>query len=1105
MTLPLKRRTQSANLRPVSDIRSVMVIGSGPIIIGQGCEFDYSGTQAIRALREEGVRVVLINSNPATIMTDPEMADATYIEPLTFDSCAAILEKEKVDAILPTLGGQTGLNLAVELAERGVLDRCGTRLIGVELDAIHRAEDRREFKTLVENAGFETPRSAVAHTVEEALACLEELGTSVIVRPSFTLGGSGSGMARTAEELVRVVENGLKRSPVTEVLLEESIEGWREFELEVMRDRAGNHVAVCSIENLDPMGTHTGDSITVAPVQTLRDKDYQYMRDAAFDIVDAVGIWGGANVQFAQDPSSGRIVVIEMNPRVSRSSALASKATGYPIAKVAAKLALGYTLAELPNDIVGTIPAAFEPALDYVVVKVPRWNFEKFEGTDDSLGSQMKSIGEVMALGRTFNEALQKAMRSLEADWTGLDTPGEDRLSTKSLEEKLETANPERLFAVKAAYHAGMTTEKIHRLSMIDPWFLENIRAIVDFEVRIADSPFPCQRELLREAKRFGFSDSQLALLWRRPETEIAELRATYGIHPVVKMVDTCAGEFEAATPYYYVVYDDVCEASENRAISKADGSGDKRKIIILGSGPNRIGQGIEFDYCCVHAAMALREMGVESIMVNCNPETVSTDFDVSDRLYFEPISYEHVMAIVDKEDPYGVICQFGGQTPLKLVHSLEERGVRIIGTSVESIDRAEDRERCSELLGSLDILHPACAFASSRKEAVAQAARLGYPVLLRPPYVLGGRSMQLVRDEDELLDSVDDALRTSDRGSLMLDKFIEGALEVDVDAVCDGENVVIAGVMEHIEEAGIHSGDSSCVTPPLSLEDDIVDALVDASTKIARALEVVGMINVQYAVKDERVFCLEVNPRASRTVPYISKATGVAWVKQAVRACMGERLPENLQRPSKRSGYMAVKAPVLPFDKFPEVDSILGPEMHSTGEVMGIGRTFDEAFIKAQLAVGFRITKESHVFFSVANRYKLKVIFPAKALHQMGYKLIATEGMAQVLRSHGVPARVVPKLSSGANEIIDLIDGGVIKLVINMAASQKAIEDDREIRLAANKALVPSITTMAGLNALVLGLMSIQTDKISVNSLQDYIADLNGSELTSDSTISAS
>jgi carbamoyl-phosphate synthase large subunit len=1068
----------------IGDIESVMVIGSGPIVIGQGCEFDYSGTQAIRALRDEGLRVVLINSNPATIMTDPEMAEATYIEPLTFEACKRIIEKERVDAILPTLGGQTALNLATELADKGVLDEHGVRLIGVDLGAIRRAEERREFKILCEEAGLDTPQSVTVHTLHDALDSVERLGLPVIVRPSFTLGGSGSGMARTYEEFVGIVTEGLRKSPVTEVLLEESVEGWKEFELEVMRDCEGNHVVVCSIENVDAMGVHTGESITVAPVQTLRDAQYQRMRDAAFRIMDMVGIWGGANVQFAVEPGAERMIVIEMNPRVSRSSALASKATGYPIAKVAAKLALGYTLDELPNDIVGTIPAAFEPALDYVVVKVPRWNFDKFHGVDDRLGSQMQSIGEVMALGRTFNEALQKALRSLESDWTGLETPAiEDR---DELHRRLAVPNSERIFAIKAAYSAGMSTDEIYELTYIDPWFLENIRSIGELEERVRETAFPCSREFMREAKRFGMSDAQLAALWGVDEHDVSDERERLGVVPVVKMVDTCAGEFEARTPYYYVVYDEECEASQLR------GDDDRRKVVILGSGPNRIGQGIEFDYCCVHAAMELHEMGVESIMVNCNPETVSTDFDISDRLYFEPISYEHVMAIVDKERPEGVIFQFGGQTPLKLLHRLHQSGVNVLGTGVEAVDHAEDRERCSELLEGMGILHPACAFASTREDALRVASELGYPVLLRPPYVLGGKSMELVRSDEEVLACVDGALRSSDRGMLMIDKFVEGAVEVDVDCVCDGENVVIAGVMEHIEEAGIHSGDSSCVIPPLALEPELIDEIKSSTKRIARTLGVVGMMNVQYAIKDNRIYCFEINPRASRTVPYVSKATGVPWVKLATRAIMGEPVSQERYGVREVAPFLSVKAPVLPFDRFPGVDSILGPEMRSTGEVMGIGETFDEAFYKAQLAVGYRMPKDSHIFISVANRFKRKVIFPTKALHDMGYKLVATPGMAGVLKLHGMQSHVVEKISTGDYGLIEMIEDGTISLVVNMALSKKSVEDDKFIRLAANKMRIPCITTMAGFHALVLGMMSVQSDEFHVESIQNYIARLD-------------
>ena len=1065
-------------------IQSVMVIGSGPIVIGQGCEFDYSGTQAIRALREEGLRVVLINSNPATIMTDPEMADATYIEPLTFDACRAIIEKERPDVLLPTLGGQTALNLSMELSDSGVLEEFGVRLIGVDLKAIRRAEDRSQFKLLCDEAGFDTPRSATVHSLEEAMRSLDSIGLPAIIRPSFTLGGSGSGMARTKEDFIRIVKYGLQKSPVREVLIEESVEGWKEFELEVMRDRDGNHVVVCSIENLDPMGVHTGDSVTVAPVQTLRDREYQLMRDAAFKIMDLVGIWGGANVQFALEPMTGRMVVIEMNPRVSRSSALASKATGYPIAKVAARLALGYTLAELPNDIVGTIPAAFEPSLDYVVVKIPRWNFEKFRGVEDVLGSQMQSIGEVMALGRTFNEALQKALRSLESDWAGLDSV---EFSNDDLEKLLAIPNSMRLFAVKAAYSAGWSTEQLYALTKIDPWFLENFRVLVAFERRVAASTFPPEREFMREAKRFGFADRQLATLWNVDEEDVIRVREAMEIFPVVKMVDTCAGEFEARTPYYYIVYDDECDVESD--VRRARGT--KSKVVILGSGPNRIGQGIEFDYCCVHAAMALRDAGYESIMVNCNPETVSTDFDISDRLYFEPVAYEHVMAIVRKEKPLGVIFQFGGQTPLKLLHRLAQAGVNVLGTGVEAVDRAEDRERCHDLMKSLGIKHPPCAFASTRETAIREANQLGYPVLLRPPYVLGGRSMELVRSEDEILASVDSALKSSGTRALMIDKFIEGAVEVDVDCVSDGENVAIAGIMEHMEEAGIHSGDSSCVLPPLALEEEIIEQIKEHTVRIARAVRVIGMMNAQYAIKDNRIYCFEINPRASRTVPYVSKATGVQWVKLATRVVMGEKLDMSKYGETISPDYMSVKAPVFPFDKFPGVDSILGPEMRSTGEVMGIGETFDEAFIKAQLAAGYRLPKGSHVFISVANRYKRKVIFPVKALRDMGYKLVATPGMARVLRSHGIPAREVHKISEGDYGLLEMIEDGSIQLVVNMAWSKAAIEDDKFIRLAANKMKVPCITTMAGFHALVLGLQAVTGGPVHVESLQNYNARL--------------
>jgi carbamoyl-phosphate synthase large subunit len=1038
-------------------------------VIGQGCEFDYSGTQAIRSLKEEGLRVVLVNSNPATIMTDPELADATYIEPITVDTCISILEKEKCDAILPTLGGQTALNIAVQLAEGKALDKLGVRLIGVNLEAIRRAEDRRSFKILVEEAGYKTPRSTVVSGIDEALVAIEQLRLPAIVRPSFTLGGSGSGMARNESEYLEIVNNGLQKSPVGEVLIEEAIEGWKEFELEVMRDREANHVVVCSIENLDPMGTHTGDSITVAPVQTLRDKEYQIMRDAAFRIMDLVDICGGANVQFALDPQSGKIVVIEMNPRVSRSSALASKATGYPIAKIAAKLALGYLLHEITNDIVGKISAAFEPALDYCVVKIPRWNFDKFKDADRSLSPQMKSIGEVMALGRTFNEALQKALRSLESGWNGL--------SGGILPHgHLSIANPHRLFDIMDAFSEGSSIDEIHATTKIDPWFLENMQAISLLAKHIKKIPFPCDATLLREAKRAGFGDAQLAEMLGVREDEIISLRKENAIEPVVKMVDTCAGEFEAETPYYYLSYEETCEARVS----------DKRKVVILGSGPNRIGQGIEFDYCCVHAVGALREIGIETIMINCNPETVSTDFDVSDRLYFEPVSYEHVMAVIEKEKPEGVVFQFGGQTPLKLLHRLHEQGVKVLGTQVDAVDVAEDRKLCNALLRELDIRQPVSEFAMNVGEAVDKARTLGYPILLRPPYVLGGLAMQLVFSEAELHEALETALHYSEGRPLMLDKFIDGAVEVDVDAISDGENIVIAGILEHIEEAGIHSGDSSCVIPPISLEDETIAEIENATKKIAEALGVLGVINIQYAVKDDLLYCLEINPRASRTVPFVSKATGTPWVKIATRAIMGIPIPAELIR-EREADFTAVKAAVLPFDRFPEADSLLGPEMRATGEVMGLGTTFSEAFIKAQMGAGFHTSEGGHVFISVSNRHKRQAIFPAKELHDLGYSLIATSGTAKVLRSHGVPVNVANKLSEGDGGIVRMIENGTIRLVINMPVGKKAIEDEKAIRLAANRVRVPSVTTMAGFHALVFGIASLKQRKLPAVSLQKY------------------
>jgi carbamoyl-phosphate synthase large subunit len=1059
-----------------SDVKSVLVIGSGPIVIGQGCEFDYSGTQAIRALRDEGIRVVLLNSNPATIMTDPDLADATYIEPLTLDSCVAIIEREKCDAILPTLGGQTALNLALELASRKVLERLGVRLIGADLAAIKSAEDRRSFRKLARDVGCEVPRSAVVKNMDQALTALERLGLPLIVRPSFTLGGSGSSLARDRDYFLGAVTHGLRQSPIREVLLEESIEGWKEFELEVMRDREGNCVVVCSIENVDPMGTHTGDSVTVAPVQTLRDKDYQRMRDAAFRIMNRVGICGGSNVQFALEPLTDRILVIEMNPRVSRSSALASKATGYPIAKIATKLALGYTLNELPNDIVGTIPASFEPALDYCVVKIPRWNFEKFKGASDDLSPQMKSIGEVLAIGRTFAEALQKAMRSLEAGLDGLDDGALEGYGDDALRERLTIPNPERLLAVKRAFRRGWPVDECQRLTRIDPWFLENIRRLALFEMELPAAGFPLDRDTLLEAKRLGFGDRQIASILSKDEREIAELRNRLDVRPAVHMVDTCAGEFAAETPYYYLTYGEECEAKPHAG----------KTVVILGSGPNRIGQGIEFDYCCVHAAGELRRLGAETIMINCNPETVSTDFDVSDRLYFEPVTFEHVMAVVEKEDPEGVIVQFGGQTPLKILRRLHEAGVKILGTGVEPVDRAEDRKRCSDLLHKLGIQQPTSVFASSFEDGIAAGELLGFPLLLRPPYVLGGTSMEIVYGEDELASALRKALDSSEGRSLMLDRFIDSATEVDVDAVSDGEVVRIAGVMEHIEEAGIHSGDSSCVLPPMSLEDEVIERIRSATVAIGRELGIVGMFNVQYAVKDDALYCIEINPRASRTVPFVSKATGIPWVKIATRVIMGEKLPA-ITIDERPSDFVAVKAPVFPFDRFPGVDSLLGPEMRATGEVMGVAPSFGEAFVKAQIASGLKVPKKGRVFVSVANRHKRECVFPAKAVHEMGHGLVATRGTAKVLRSHGIPVLEVPKVGTGDSTIIELLENGDIVLVVNTPVGKRSLEDEKAIRLAANRKRVPCVTTMSAFHSLVLGLESIGEKDFTVLPIQSY------------------
>src|SRR5881396_3061747 len=985
-----------------TDIRKIMIIGSGPIVIGQACEFDYSGTQGCRALREEGYEVVLVNSNPATIMTDPEMAARTYIEPLTTEFVAKIIERERPQALLPTLGGQTALNLAVALSDDGTLERFGVELIGAKIPAIRKAEDRELFKRAMKRIGLEVPVSELVSSVEQALAFAERIGYPVVLRPSFTLGGSGGGIAYNAEECETIVRRGLDLSPAREVLVEESLLGWKEFELEVMRDLKDNVVVVCSIENFDPMGVHTGDSLTVAPAQTLTDKEYQLMRDAAVAIMREIGVEaGGSNIQFAVNPDDGRLVVIEMNPHVSRSSALASKATGFPIAKIAAKLAVGYTLDEIRNDITRETPASFEPAIDYCVVKFPRWAFEKFPEADPTLTTQMKSVGEVMAIGRTFKEALQKSIRSLEQDRWGL-TLGRP-VALEDLRHLLRVPTPDRVFAIGDAYRAGLSTPEIHALTKIDRWFLEGIREIVAFEPEIARAALT-DAGVLRRAKQLGFADKWIARLTGTREGEVRARRLAHGIRATFKTVDTCAAEFVAHTPYLYSTYEEEDEAPPT----------ERPKVVILGSGPNRIGQGVEFDYCCVHAAFALRDLGVEAIMVNCNPETVSTDYDTSDRLYFEPLTLEDVLNIVEKERPLGVVVQFGGQTPLKLAVPLREAGVPILGTSPDAIDRAEDRQRFHELITDLGLRQAAGATARSLEEAQGIASSIGYPMLVRPSYVLGGRAMRIVYDAEDLREYMREAVLVSPAHPVLIDKFLEDAIEIDVDAAADAERVIIGGVMEHIEKAGVHSGDAACALPPYSLGEDQIETLREQTKALATALGVVGLINVQFAIRNETVYVLEVNPRASRTVPFVSKAIGLPLAKVATRAMLGHPLGPYAAYDARELTHIAVKESVFPFVKFPGVDAVLGPEMKSTGEVMGIDRDFRKAYLKSQIAAGSTLPTSGKVFISVKNRDKRVVMTLAKRLAEMGFSLVATAGTARVLERHGMAVELVHKVAEG-------------------------------------------------------------------------------------------
>ena len=1085
-----------------NDITKILVIGSGPIVIGQSAEFDYSGTQACKALRAEGYEVVLVNSNPATIMTDPELADRTYIEPLTREYVEEILRVESqmlkdegrngVFALLPTVGGQTALNLAVDLADAGILDKYHVELIGAKLEAIKKAEDRLLFKDAMTRIGLDMPRSALVNNIRDGLEFAGKIGFPVVIRPSFTLGGSGGGIAYNREELMEILARGLDLSPVHECLIEESVLGWKEYELEVVRDLADNVIIICSIENMDPMGVHTGDSITVAPAQTLTDREYQCMRDAAIRVIREIGVeTGGSNVQFAVNPSNGRMTVIEMNPRVSRSSALASKATGFPIAKIAAKLAVGYTLDEIPNDITRMTPACFEPTIDYVVVKIPKWQFEKFPGTDENLGPQMKSVGEVMAIGRTFKEALMKALRSLE---TGKKV-GAEVLEPRRLTQRLVTPQPERLDYIRFAFRRGLSVREVARMTSMDPWFLYQIKEITDTIGTLADySPANVTPELLRKAKRMGVSDERIAEVWAMPGAEgvaqVRRLRERHGLKPIFKLVDTCAAEFESMTPYLYSSYDEEDEAKPTA----------RRKVIILGSGPNRIGQGIEFDYCCCHAAFALREDDYETIMVNCNPETVSTDYDTSDRLYFEPLTLEDVLAVYEHETSggadVGMIVQFGGQTPLNLALRLKAAGVPIIGTSPESIDLAEDRKRFGKLLEDLEIPQPPGVMATSVEEAIAGAERIGYPVLVRPSYVLGGRAMVIAYDNDSVSRYMKEAVEYSQERPILIDHFLEDAVEVDVDALCDSEDVVIAGIMQHIEEAGIHSGDSSCVLPAVDLAASTLDTIRAYTRKLALALRVVGLVNLQFAIQRrtgeaDKVFVIEVNPRASRTVPYVSKATGVPLAKIASRLMIGRRLKEFLpehvaQRKDLETGsHYYVKSPVFPWNKFPGVDTVLGPEMKSTGEVMGVADNFGEAFAKAQLAAGLHLPLKGTVFFSVNDRDKLHLVDLAKQYIELGFAIVATEGTADVLERAGMIVERVFKVKEGRPNIVDLIKGDRIHLIVNTPHGQDTFFDEKAIRRAAVLQRIPTITTIAAARAAAGGIQALQRHQTTVFALQ--------------------
>ncbi|WP_353198528.1 carbamoyl-phosphate synthase large subunit [Sandarakinorhabdus sp.] len=1072
-----------------TDIKSILIIGAGPIIIGQACEFDYSGTQAVKALKAEGYRIILVNSNPATIMTDPELADATYVEPITPEIVARIIEKERPDAVLPTMGGQTALNTALALAKDGTLEKYNVQLIGADAEAIDKAEDRLKFRDAMDKIGLESPISRIAHTVEEALAALEHVGLPTIIRPSFTMGGTGGGIAYNREEFIRIVTGGLDASPTTEVLVEESVLGWKEYEMEVVRDRADNAIIICSIENVDPMGIHTGDSITVAPALTLTDKEYQIMRNASIAVLREIGVeTGGSNVQFAVNPKDGRLVVIEMNPRVSRSSALASKATGFPIAKVAALLAVGYTLDEIMNDITGATPASFEPTIDYVVTKIPRFAFEKFKGSAPLLGTAMKSVGEVMAIGRNWQESVQKALRGLETGLTGFDeVPELVGASIEEIEAALSQPTPNRLLVAADALRAGISVERIHQIAKFEPWFLRQMQELVEAEAGVKAGGLPSEAADLRRLKSMGFSDARLAQLTGRSEADVSAVRRALNVRPVFKRIDTCAGEFAAKTPYMYSSYEapsfgePECESAPSAA----------RKIVILGGGPNRIGQGIEFDYCCCHACFALGDAGYETIMVNCNPETVSTDYDTSDRLYFEPLTAEDVLEILNVEqrngELVGVVVQLGGQTPLKLAQALQDAGIPILGTSPDSIDLAEDRERFAALITELGLKQPDNGIARSAEEALNVAETIGYPVLMRPSYVLGGRAMEIVDNRAQLETYIREAVVVSGTSPVLIDRYLRDAIEVDVDAVADGTDVHVAGVLQHIEEAGVHSGDSACSLPPYSLPDDIIAEIERQTAVLARALKVTGLMNVQFAVKDGDVYLIEVNPRASRTVPFTAKATGIPVAKIAARVMAGEKLASFDLSPRNVGYHIAVKEAVFPFARFPGIDPVLGPEMKSTGEVMGIDVDFATAFAKSQLAASTRLPETGNVFISVKDSDKPQMIDAARDLVTMGFGLVATEGTAAVLSAAGIPVTMVNKVAEGRPHIVDRIKDGDIALIFNTTEGRQSLTDSQSIRASALYGRIPYFTTAPASRAAVAAIAALRRQPLEVRPLQSY------------------